>query len=59
MATAGMVGPISKFNFQNTRVVSGMPEEFIGNMADQGGAIIDLPQREMCHMIRRYINIQR
>jgi hypothetical protein len=43
MATAGMVGPISKFNFQNTRIVSGIPEEFIGKMAERGGAIIDLP----------------
>lgn len=43
MATAGLVGPISKFNFQNTRIVSGIPEEFIEKMAMRGGAIIDLP----------------
>lgn len=43
MATAGLVGPISKFNFQNTRIVSGIPEEFIEEMAIKGGAIIDLP----------------
>lgn len=43
MATAGLVGPISKFNFQHTRIVGGIPEEFIGKMAERGGAIIDLP----------------
>src|SRR5687768_14154394 len=43
MATAGLVGPISKFNFQHTRIVSGIPEEFIGKMAGRDGAIIDLP----------------
>ncbi|MGV3763952.1 FAD-dependent oxidoreductase [Parapedobacter sp.] len=43
MATAGLVGPISKFNFGGKRIVSGIPEEFIGRMAERGGAIIDLP----------------
>ncbi len=43
MATAGLVGPISKFNFQHTRIVSGIPEEFINKMAGRGGAIVDLP----------------
>src|SRR5690606_19008536 len=43
MATAGLVGPISKFNFRGERIVSGIPEEFVGRMAERGGAIIDLP----------------
>ena len=43
MATAGLVGPISKFNFREKRIVSGIPEEFINRMAKQGGAITDLP----------------
>lgn len=43
MATAGLVGPISKFNFGGRRIVSGIPEEFIGRMAERGGAITDLP----------------
>lgn len=42
MATAGLVGPISKFNFGGDRIVSGIPEEFIGRMAQLGGAITDL-----------------
>lgn len=43
MATAGMVGPISKFNFANERIVSGIPEEFINKLAERGGAVTDLP----------------
>ncbi|WP_257669226.1 FAD-dependent oxidoreductase [Parapedobacter tibetensis] len=42
MATAGLVGPISKFNFRGERIISGIPEEFVGEMAGRGGAIIDL-----------------
>ena len=30
MATAGLVGPISKFNFAGKRVVEGLPWEFVG-----------------------------
>lgn len=43
MATAALVGPISKFNFRGERIISGVPEEFINRMAAMGGAIIDLP----------------
>lgn len=43
MATAGLVGPISKFNIGGKRVVSGIPEEFIDLMHEMGGAITDLP----------------
>lgn len=43
MATAGLVGPISKFNFNTERIVCGIPEEFINNMAVKDGAIINLP----------------
>ncbi len=43
MATAGLVGPISKFNFQEKRIVGGIPEHFINEMAARGGAIVDLP----------------
>jgi len=43
MATTALVGPISKFNFRGERIVSGIPEEFINEMAARGGAIIDLP----------------
>ena len=42
MATAGLVGPISKFNFAGKRVVEGLPWEFVGKLAERGGAITDL-----------------
>ena len=44
MATAGLVGPISKFNFGGKRVVGGIAWEFVGRMAALGGAITDLPK---------------
>ena len=44
MATAGLVGPISKFNFGGKRVVGGLAWEFVERMAAQGGAITDLPK---------------
>ena len=44
MATAGLVGPISKFNFGGKRVVGGLPWEFVERLAARGGAITDLPK---------------
>ncbi len=44
MATAGLVGPISKFNFNGRRVVGGIPWEFVERLAAAGGAIADLPK---------------
>lgn len=44
MATAGLVGPISKFNFGRRRVVGGIAWEFVERMAALGGAITDLPK---------------
>ena len=44
MATAGLVGPISKFNFNGRRVVGGIPWEFVERLASAGGAIADLPK---------------
>ena len=44
MATAGLVGPISKFNFGGKRVVGGIPWEFVERLAARGGAITDLPK---------------
>jgi Dehydrogenases (flavoproteins) len=43
MATAAMVGPMSKFNLGGKRIVGGLPEEFLQNLHALGGAIIDLP----------------
>lgn len=43
MATIALVGPISKFNLNGERIVSGIPEEFIQQVYRHGGAIIDLP----------------
>ena len=42
MATAGLVGPISKFKFGGKRVVGGIPWEFVERLAAHGGAITDL-----------------
>jgi hypothetical protein len=42
MATAGLVGPISKFNFAGKRVVGALPWEFVERLAARGGAITDL-----------------
>jgi hypothetical protein len=36
MATAGLVGPISKFNFAGKRVVGGLPWEFVEKLAARG-----------------------
>ena len=44
MATAGLVGPISKFNFNSRRVVGGIAWEFVERLAARGGAIADLPK---------------
>ena len=44
MATAGLVGPISKFNFGGKRVVGGIAWEFVERLAALGGAITDLPK---------------
>jgi hypothetical protein len=43
MATAAMVGPMSKFNLNGKRIVGGVPAEFVQNLHALGGAIIDLP----------------
>jgi hypothetical protein len=43
MATAALVGPISKFNFDGKRIVGGIPLEFIERMGEMGGAITNLP----------------
>ena len=42
MATAGLVGPISKFNFGGRRVVGGIAWELVERLAAAGGAITDL-----------------
>ena len=44
MATAGLVGPISKFNFNGRRVVGGIPWEFVERLAAAGGAIAGIPK---------------
>ena len=44
MATAGLVGPISKFNFGGRRVVGGIAWEFVERLVALGGAIADLPK---------------
>ena len=43
MATAGLVGPISKFNSNGQRIVGGIPLEFIERLHRRNGAIPDFP----------------
>lgn len=43
MATAGMVGPMSKFKLNGEWIVGGLPREFIIDLKNHNGAIIDLP----------------
>ena len=59
MATAGLVGPISKFNFRGRRVVGGIPWEFVGRLADAGGAIADLPKGNVPFEAETYRRVAR
>ncbi|HEY8561618.1 MAG TPA: FAD-dependent oxidoreductase [Pyrinomonadaceae bacterium] len=43
MATAALVGPISKFRAGGRRIVGGIAWEFVERMHRAGGAVIDLP----------------
>ena len=59
MATAGLVGPISKFNFRGRRVVGGIPWEFVERLADAGGAIADLPKGNVPFEAETYRRVAR
>jgi hypothetical protein len=54
MATAGMVGPLSKFNLGGERIVDGIPGEFIRALHAAGGAIIDLPGGNVPYDVESY-----
>ncbi len=54
MATAGMVGPLSKFNLNGERIVDGIPGEFIREMHKINGAIIDLPSGNIPYDVEAY-----
>lgn len=43
MATAGLVGPISKFKVRGRFAVQGIPWEFVERMAERNGAVTNLP----------------
>lgn len=43
MATAGLVAPISVFNYNGRRVIDGLPWEFIERMTEVGGAREEKP----------------
>jgi hypothetical protein len=43
MATAGLVGPMSKFKLNQKWIVGGIPKEFIYTLKDHNGAITNLP----------------
>jgi len=59
MATAGLVGPISKFNFAGRRVVGGIAWEFVERMASLGGAITDLPKGNVPFEAETYRRVAR
>lgn len=54
MATAGMVGPLSKFNLGGKRIVDGIPGEFVRALHAAGGAIIDLPSGNIPYDVELY-----
>ncbi|MFT4093512.1 MAG: FAD-dependent oxidoreductase [Niabella sp.] len=60
MATAGMVGPISKFNCNGERIVRGIPDEFLHRMHDLQGAVIDLPSGNIPYdpEVYKYISLR-
>ena len=43
MATAGLVAPISVFNYNGRRIIDGLPWEFVSRMAEVGGAEEEKP----------------
>lgn len=43
MATAGLVAPISVFNYNGRRIVDGIPWEFISRLVELGGAVEEKP----------------
>ncbi|NLA52648.1 MAG: FAD-dependent oxidoreductase, partial [Alcaligenaceae bacterium] len=43
MATVGLVGPLSNYNANGVRILGGIPEEFIDDLEELGGAIPHLP----------------
>ncbi|MBR0057072.1 MAG: FAD-dependent oxidoreductase, partial [Kiritimatiellae bacterium] len=59
MATAGLVGPISKFNFAGRRVVGGIAWEFVERLAAAGGAIADLPKGNVPFEAETYARVAR
>ena len=59
MATAGLVGPMSKFNFGGRRVVGGIPWEFVERLSALGGAIVDLPKGNVPFEAETYRRVAR
>lgn len=43
MATAGLVAPISEFNYNGKRVIGGIPWEFVERLEEMGGALVESP----------------
>ncbi|MBR1608098.1 MAG: FAD-dependent oxidoreductase, partial [Kiritimatiellae bacterium] len=59
MATAGLVGPMSKFNFAGRRVVGGIAWEFVERLAAAGGAIDGLPKGNVPFEAEAYARVAR
>ncbi len=54
MATAGMVSPISRFNFDGRRVIGGIPWEFVERMEKEGGALEENPPGNISYVPEIY-----
>lgn len=59
MATAAMVGPLSKFRLGGALIVGGIPWQFVQRMHQRGGAIIDLPSGNVPFEVETYIRVAR
>lgn len=54
MATAGLVAPISVFNYNGKRVIGGIPWEFVGRLAAIGGAREEQPLGNITYSPEKY-----
>lgn len=59
MATAGMVGPMSKFRLDGEFLVGGIPWEFVERMRESGGAITTLPSGNVPFDVEIYMGTAR
>lgn len=53
-ATAGLVAPISRFNFGGRRVIGGIPWEFVERLKEIGSAMEENPPGNITYMPEKY-----